>query len=112
MFSPDEITALFEGRLGRSLELTYVGEQGAIRLEFVAPRHLRAYIPRRHHHVDRDFSIESHLAATRCGAPHALSEFEYLIEIVERYQIRTTLKVAMNYLDWREVERLRSRIRS
>ena len=112
MFSPEEVTALFEGELGRALEITYIGEHGTIRLEVVAPRHLRAYIPRRHQHVDRDLAIESHLAVTRCGALHVLSEFEYLIEIVKRYQVRATLKVAMRYLDWTELERLRSRIRS
>lgn len=110
MFTPDEITDFFDGNSEELLELSYRGSNDKIVIRREAENDLVATIPAYRGERTGSFSIDAALSAPPCGARFTSSESRYVVHITKRFQIRSVIKIALNYLNWHDEERLQKRI--
>jgi hypothetical protein len=106
MLTPEEIGQFFEGELGGVLELSYDGDNSVIRLVLIEKNNVIAHIPVIGGCPDNAFSIEAALAHPMCGASYNISVDEYEVEIQQRFQIRSVIKIALSHLGWEDEKSL------
>ena len=109
MFTPEEITDFFDGKFNGLLGVSYAGSDLGVILERLGSKEVVARIPIKGAEGG-PFNIEAALTDPLCGVHYSVAGSLYIVQIIERRQIRSVIKIACNHLGWMDEDRLSGRL--
>jgi hypothetical protein len=104
MIRPDQITAFMESNSRARIELIYEGADRKVYIKQCKEK-ITGFIPKERA-PDIAFKIEEALSHPQCGASYSIIDSEYRVVILERHQIWSVMKIALNHLNWHQEDKL------
>lgn len=109
MLTPDELSGFLAGELGEAFELSYLNAEKTLLFVRTCDGCVVTNIPSKRGQESDLFRIEAALSDPICGAEYKMEDFEYVVQMKTRAQVRSVAKIALNHLGWGDDSLLRVR---